>query len=428
MKKKALMIAGTMLLMMFTAGCGKREEVNLNDYVNVEYEGYDSMGTAVVTFDYKALKKDFKEVLELTKDGEKEREDLEDEAKDHDYGKSVPELLAACLDGNLDNTDDLSNGDTITFVWDIDEEQIERLFKCDIVYSEIEFEVDSLEEVPTVDLFEGVNLSFTGTSPFVDVRVDGFSSDLWKYDGLSFRLSPDSYYGLKNGDTIKIVAEVDGESDINRYFIENYEVVPEALEMEFTVEGLGSYVMSASELSEETLDKMKEVVEDEIASYVAPWNTAKDRRLVGSEFIGTIIRTRKEGVGGEAETITLIYRCDCALYFNYKRSEGYFEEIVPFYFPVTFKNVTILPDGTQSVNLSDHSISYDKFNIHEDTPWLLMDSNSFDFKGYEDLDSLFSKYVTENLDRYDYEDTVHDTEIPEYPDAFDFLEEDLEED
>ena len=57
MKKKTLLIAGTALLMMLIGGCGKREEINLNDYVVVEYEGYDSMGTAVATLDYKAFKK-----------------------------------------------------------------------------------------------------------------------------------------------------------------------------------------------------------------------------------------------------------------------------------------------------------------------------------------------------------------------------------
>ena len=420
MKKKTLLIAGTALMLLLAGGCGKREEVNLNDYVNVEYEGYDSMGTAVVTFDYKALKKDFKEVLELTKDGEKEREDLEDEAKDHDYGKSVPELLAACLDGKLDNADDLSNGDTITFVWDIDEEQIERLFKCDIVYSDIEFEVESLEEVPTVDLFEGVTVNFTGTSPFVDVRVDGFSSDLWKYDGLSFRLSPDSYYGLKNGDTIKIVAEVDGESDINRYFIENYEVVPEALEMEYTVEGLSSYVTSASDLSDEVLEKMKKEAEDDISSYVAPWESGDNRRLLGYEYIGMYVRTLKEGKYGDECLITLVYRCDSALYYENCHSDGYTEDIVSFYIPVTFKNATVLPDGTVSVSISDHKFCQECFYVLEANSWAGL--NKFEYKGFEDLDSLFNKYITENLDKYTYEDTVKDTPVPEYPDAFDFVE------
>ena len=416
MKKKTLLIAGTALLMMLIGGCGKREEINLNDYVVVEYEGYDSMGTAVATFDYKGLRKDFKEVLKLTKAGEKEQENLKDEAKDRDYGTSTPELLAACLDGSLDNTDGLSNGDTITFEWAIDEEQIEKLFNCDLVYSSIEFEVEDLEEITRVDLFKDIKVNITGTSPFVDVKLEG-SCD---YREVSFRVIPESSYGLMNGDAVKVVAEIEGESDIEKYFFENYEVLPEALEMEYTVEGLSSYVTSASDLSDEVLEKMKKEVEDDISSYVAPWESGDNRRLLGCEYIGMYVRTLKEGKYGDECLITLVYRCDSALYYENCHSDGYTEDIVSFYIPVTFKNATVLPDGTVSVSISDHKFCQEYFYVLEANSWAGL--NKFEYKGFEDLDSLFNKYITENLDKYTYEDTVEDTPVPEYPDAFDFVE------
>ncbi len=417
MRKKLLMLIGAAAMVIFASGCGKREVIDLNKYVQVEYEGYDSIGTAVASFDTKALKRDVMNNLELTKAGVKSYDFLVEQAEENGFSSDTPELLVSCLDGGFDKADNLSNGDTITYKWDIDEERIENLFKCNIVFSDIEFEVESLKEVKTVDLFDDINLVFSGTSPQVYVKTKGSSG----YRDVYFDMVPDNTYGLKNGDTVKLVVSGDA-SEVESYMLEKYHVRPESLEKEYTVEGLSSYVMSISELSQETLDKMKKVTEDEIASYVAPWESGDKRRLLGYEFIGTYVRTLKEGKGGDGNTITLVYRCDSALRFKNKHSDGYFEDIVPFYFPVTFKNVTILPDGTESVNYTDHDISYAKFSVHESTNDLWGNENAFDYKGYENLDSLFNKFITEKLEQYDYEDNVQDTEIPEYPNAFDWVE------
>ena len=417
MRKKLLMLIGAAAMVIFASGCGKREVIDLNKYVQVEYEGYDSIGTAVASFDTKALKRDVMNNLELTKAGVKSYDFLVEQAEENGFSSDTPELLVSCLDGGFDKADNLSNGDTITYKWDIDEERIENLFKCNIVFSDIEFEVESLKEVKTVDLFDDINLVFSGTSPQVYVKTKGSSG----YRDVYFDMVPDNTYGLKNGDTVKLVVSGDA-SEVESYLLEKYHVRPESLEKEYTVEGLSSYVMSISELSQETLDKMKKVTEDEIASYVAPWESGDKRRLLGYEFIGTYVRTLKEGKGGDGNTITLVYRCDSALRFKNKHSDGYFEDIVPFYFPVTFKNVTILPDGTESVNYTDHDISYAKFSVHESTNDLWGNENAFDYKGYENLDSLFNKFITEKLEQYDYEDNVQDTEIPEYPNAFDWVE------
>ena len=417
MRKKLLMLIGAAAMVIFAGGCGKREVIDLNKYVQVEYEGVDSIGTAVASFDTKALKRDVMNNLELTKAGVKSYDFLVEEAEENGFSSDTPELLVSYLDGSFDKADNLSNGDTITYKWNIDEEKIENLFKCNIVFSDIEFEVESLKEVKTVDLFEKIDLAFSGISPKVKVNTKG-SCD---YRGVHFDIVPDNTYGLKNGDTVKLVVSGDA-SEVESYLLEEYQVRPESLEKEYTIEGLSSYMMSASELSKETMDKMKEVTEDEIASYVAPWESGDKRRLLGYEFIGTYVRTLKEGKGGDDNTITLVYRCDSALRFKNKHSDGYFEDIVPFYFPVTFKNVTILPDGTESVNYSDHDVSYAKFSVNESTNDLWGNVNAFDYKGYENLDSLFNKFITEKLEQYDYEDNVKDTEIPEYPNAFDWVE------
>ncbi len=422
MRKKLLMLIGAAVMVIFVGGCGRREVIDLNKYVKVEYEGFDTKGTAVASFDTKALKRDVMDNLELTKAGVKSRGFLIEEAKENGYSSNTPELLVSCLDGSLDKVDNLSNGDTITYEWDIDEERIENLFMCDVVFSDIEFEVEDLEEVKKVDLFENIELTFSGTSPKVKADTTGKCD----YRGIKFDIVPDNLYGLKNGDKVKLVVSGDAD-EIESYLLDEYQVRPESLEKEYTVEGLSSYIMSASELSEETLKKMKEVAEDEIASYVGPWESGDNRRLLGHEFIGTYVRTLKEGKSGDDNTITLIYRCDCALRFKNKNSEGYFEQIIPVYYPVTFKNIIILPDGTQSVNFQDHKTTSDEFDIRESEINNWFGTNWFRFTGYKDLDTLFNKFITEKIEQYDYEDNVHDNEMPEYPNAFEWVQNEEEE-
>ena len=61
------------------------KKINLNKYVNVEFEGYQTVGTATIVFDEEAYTKDLKKALKIkdvkVKDGDDLMKALEKEAK-----------------------------------------------------------------------------------------------------------------------------------------------------------------------------------------------------------------------------------------------------------------------------------------------------------------------------------------------------------
>ena len=66
-KTKALMILGILAFAVFTlTGCGTKT-IDLNKYISVDVDGYDSFGKASATFDYDAFRKDYSDKIKLVK-------------------------------------------------------------------------------------------------------------------------------------------------------------------------------------------------------------------------------------------------------------------------------------------------------------------------------------------------------------------------
>ena len=87
-------IASSMLT--FMSGCG-RTEINMNDYLIISYDGYDTIGTAEYSIDVDSL------IENNTKAFER---------KDSNPA-SAKSQLKTLLKGELDKTENLSNGDTV---------------------------------------------------------------------------------------------------------------------------------------------------------------------------------------------------------------------------------------------------------------------------------------------------------------------------
>lgn len=126
--RKVILCAAVFSIALLVTGCG-RTKVDLNDYLTLECEGYDTVGKADFTFDYEKLIDDNPKAFGLSKD-----------YSDEDY-LGVLLSIDSYIDGDLDKTDSLSNGDTVTFKWDVDEENLNELFPISAVYSDKKLEV-----------------------------------------------------------------------------------------------------------------------------------------------------------------------------------------------------------------------------------------------------------------------------------------------
>lgn len=378
--KNLLKIAAVASLSVVLTGCG-RSDVNVNDYVTLEYEGYDSLGTAVCTIDFEKM---IDENLKAF--------DLDEDSSDKAYN-SVLKRLTENFSGELDKTTELSNGDKITFEWDkVDIEELEEIFPVKLTVSDKSITVDGLEEPEKFDPFEFVTVTYEGIAPGGSVRINVESG--LPVSGINF--TADKSNGLSNGDKIKITA--------SSYYDEledlciQYGMYPVNTEKEYTVEGLSSYASKLADIPQESMDKLDAHAQDSFNAYVAQdWDDPSG--MLGIKLIGNYFLAPKDP---SIITYTKNY-----VYFIYEitAKDPETEEEFTYYYYSSYTDVMILDDGTCSFDLGTlntpsgsaffGSVSGEGFIRGE-----------YFYKGYEDLDTLFNKHVTANIDSYSYESTV----------------------
>ena len=249
-------------------GCG-RASINANDYLEVNIDGYDTAAQASYSIDYEKMIEDNAEAFGIDEKSGSEMLGLEMLMEEH-------------LDGKLDKTSELKNGDEVVFKWDDNAAaSIEEKYKVKIKLSEEKITVKDLEEAQKFDPFEFVNVVFDGISPNGSVKIDEKSEIPVK--GISFTV--DKTDKLSNGDKIKIT--FGGDSCTDDCFIQGY--VPEATEKEYTVEGLASYIQKIDEVPKDAFDKMDAHAQDVMKAHVAEsWSDSeglKEMKLIGNYIL-----------------------------------------------------------------------------------------------------------------------------------------------
>ena len=108
MKKEYLKMIAVLPLAAVLVSCG-RVTIDPNDYLNVEFDGLDTVASADYEIDYEKMVMD-----NLKAFGIKDKDD------EHDIERAVRKLKKY-LSGELDEDEELSNGDKITFEWNEDD-------------------------------------------------------------------------------------------------------------------------------------------------------------------------------------------------------------------------------------------------------------------------------------------------------------------
>lgn len=227
--------------------------VNLNKYITLSAEGYNSIGTLDVEFDTDKLEKDYgkkiaKNFQKAMKNHEEDTYGLSNLAGSLYEGGETSLFVTYCADGSADKTRNLSNGDVVTYTWDGVNEQTkkeaEELFGVKIKCSDVTYKVSGLTAVNTFDAFDGVEVEFNGISPDGSATVNTLpTAEAAK--GLYYTL--DEQYNLANGDTVTVT--VHSNRDDFSDCIEKYGAIPAATEKTYTVEGLNEYVTESGDLA-----------------------------------------------------------------------------------------------------------------------------------------------------------------------------------
>lgn len=385
------------ILILIVVLTGKTR-VNLNKYVTISCYGYDTVGQASFEFDYDSFIQDYQGKIKYKNGGKAEGFDL---SSLNSFVSPAEILLESCVDGELDVITGLSNGDTIIFTWECDDELAKEMFGCKLKYSDIEYTVNELEKVDTFDPFEDIELVYTGVAPQGRVQVENNSSDSIVRD-LYFSVTP--YENLSNGDTITVNINDYYNAD---YFAETYGRVPSATEKEFVVDGLGTYVTSLSELSEEALGQF-ESQSDDIIRAEAARNWDEHVRIDAMACLGSYLLTAKsQDVYGANNEIYMVYKIRAAEDYP---EQGIYQGMTYYYY-ISFNNLIVFPDNTCSVDLNNYSTCGKSFEHRTEYGDGWFDYINVRYKGYENLDTLFNDCVISRIDSYTYEDNVADVEL-----------------
>ncbi|MBP5294091.1 MAG: hypothetical protein J6Y95_00045 [Lachnospiraceae bacterium] len=200
--------------------------IDLNDYVEVVFEGYDGAGDARVAVDEEAFLRDFAGKLRW-----KER-------KDRELGDPAEALLReirARIAEEASGT--YMNGDDLRIRWH-NKSFAKRIANADVSADSFHVEAKGLKEPGVFDAFAALEVVFEGLDGEGRVvKAVEHSGLKYKYD-LDYRIVSSNDGQLQNGDKVRVSI---GGIEKERELIRAYGMRPRAMEQDFTVEGLIRY-------------------------------------------------------------------------------------------------------------------------------------------------------------------------------------------
>lgn len=346
MKKKILAAIVAIGAMGILSGCGTTK-IDLSNYVKVEFEGIDGNG-------YLAS-------YEIDKDK------LEDDIKDanDDLSKKDRKRLIDSIELELKkDATGLSNGDKIKFKLDWSDRKAEK-YGFEFSGDEKEVTVKGLKELKKIDAFKDIELTYSGTSPYLRISVENNSKNEFLkkcYYDVEYKNANSSY--AKIGDEVTITvnySDYDAEKT-------GYTVKEDSKKVKVEAKDVDAYVEKGSDIPAEELAEMKqkamEYVEDRM---FGDGNVYTYRRMMEELFnleytyefdYSSVSRSGGEGNSSFKDDGLLLYVCkdtDEYSYSNYNYAVVIMEQQlqdsvctspVTVYFAVAYRDVILQSDGT----------------------------------------------------------------------------------
>ena len=344
--------------------------IDLNDYVVVRFEGYDTVGRAIVEFDDEAFEEDYNDKIKCIKKNFLGR-----------YTKPAKYIAEHYLSGSLDNLYSLSNGDEVVYHWECQEELVSEYFNCKLKCGDKKIKVNGLKEVVPFDPFADVTVTFNGISSNGIASIEVNSEDE-VCQRLDYDIEPSE--DLCNGDEVTVkVSRLFGEA-VDEYCIKNYGKVPETLEKKYTVSGLGRYATSLEQISEDMIGSMKTMAEGELHATVNRY-WSQHEKLEGMTYLGCYFLTSEDpDRTGNHNVMRLVYKVTASDSYP----EENFHQNFEYYYDVMFEDLKVKEDGSSygtitspitSCNSFERNVEYDSVNGYADTYW---------YDGYATLEEL----------------------------------------
>ncbi|MCM1386450.1 MAG: hypothetical protein NC231_03920 [Bacillus sp. (in: Bacteria)] len=374
MKKRKITVGIVMTLcFLILTGCGTKK-IDVMESVTLTYNGVNGYGTADIenAYDWE------KEALEQA--GVKEIENFSS------LGDAL--MIEMSVSYTVSPNENLSNGDEVTVTAVVDNEAVKE-YGIKFVAEEKKFKVEGLPEVQYVDLFENIDVSYTGIAPNVTAHIADANTDTY-VQGIRYVL--DKTDNLNIGDKVTVTAEYDKSKLLEKGYM------AESDTKEFEVSNVAKYVVELSEIPDSVLESMKSQMEDAMKAHVASkWDEIESMKDM--EYVGSYLLTAKDSMQmyNEHNMIYLIYKIEV------DNSENNFF----FYSYCRYNDLIILEDGTCSVDISNYRMPQGS-SFFGNVSGEAFNKGKYYYLGYEKIDSLFNNCVTANIEYYNYESTVEE--------------------
>ena len=368
-------------------------KIDLNEFTSFEYTGYDTVGKAAFKFDYDKFEEQYGKKIRYTREGKLVY------GGDYEALEAFEKLLKSYTRNGRTVADKLSNGDTVDFEWrSVLIEALATYFKVEITETKYSDTVKGLDVASVVDIFKDVSVEYRGIAPYATASVKADDNPY----GLRFRL--DKNDTLNNGDTITITTS--RGSDLSRYLLENYGVLPATESKTVTVDGLATYVQKPEDISSDFMAKLQAQADATVQARHAKDITNNDETLVSSECIGYYFLTNKTSNNRSSNNqMVFVYRNVVHNTHTYNR-KSYSKDNV-FYSYCYINNLTTLPDGSSSVDLSSFRM-YTSKNVKFTST---VGYRSWYYYGFADIDSLKNQAVTRYIDEFDYVEKIDQSKV-----------------
>lgn len=368
--------------------------INLNQYLTVESTGYDGYGTVSASIDWNAIEEKYGDRISFTGQAKSE------------YGGLITmmtpvDAIQESVSVRLDTTSGLSNGDEISYTWEVDEELSEYV-KCKIKYKDDTYSVSGLSKVETFDAFAELEVTFSGVAPYGSASINYNGSELSYYDFVC-----NNSNGLSNGDTIMVSID---ESKL-KYYAEKSGKVPETTQKEYMVEGLNRWLSNVSEINEDALLSIQQQASDVFNAYVAQ-NWGEGEALDSFTYIGNYLLTIKNSDSwGSKNALYLIYKAQVKN--NYTNDGKTYDKLNDIYWYISYDDLMVGLDDKLIVEVTDYNKPNDRFMIDSGISSGWWSNMQWYYNGYQTLDELYQNIVTRNLDLYNHQDNVDESIAPE---------------
>ena len=387
-----LVIAAAVVLILLKPWKPKPVDVSLNDYATMTFDGRSGSGTYTFAFDSTKFVKDYEETIKWM-----DKKNATENAPAYDY-------YLYCVDGTFSGGENgkLKNGDTVTVTWKINEEWA-PFFNANILEPYKTFTVEGLPEIEELDPFNGFELTFEGTSPYIDAYGDSSRvAEAFQY--LQYKIDPQ--YNLSEGDTVTVTLLDWSDQDPTAQLEADFGVHPITTSKTYTVMAGGSYVTSASQIPQEDLDYIIDIgkaifQQDEVDAGYIPSNVT----IKSIEYAGNLFLTLKEpDYYSTNNALFCLYKIDISV--TYKETEkdesGTEKEVektadYTYYYDIEYDDLILQKDGKINVEDLYYYTPADTFSI---------DKGDIQFYGYTSKETYLASFESAGLDAYTIENNL----------------------